>query len=550
MVSPTNFLLHAFLWLALAATSFSLSPNFYHNVCPQALPAIKRVVEAAVHKERRMGASLLRLHFHDCFVNGCDGSLLLDSTSFETEKNARGNLNSVRGFEVVDQIKAEVDRVCGRPVVSCADILAVAARDSVVALGGPTWKVRLGRRDSTAASRTLADSVLPSASMDLPALINNFKNQGLNKRDLVALSGGHTIGLSQCVIFRNRIYNATNIDPAFAKERRATCPRTGGNTNLAPFDPTPTRFDTAYFKNLVKERGLLTSDQALFSGGSTDKLVETYSKNPNAFWVDFGKSMIRMGNIKPLTGKQGQIRINCRKRIVEATVHREPRMGASLLRLHFHDCFVNGCDGSLLLDSTSAFETEKNARGNFNSVRGFEVVDQIKTEVDRVCGRPVVSCADILAVAARDSVLALGGPTWKVRLGRRDSTTASRALADSVLPSASMDLPALISNFKNQGLNTRDLVALSGGHTIGLSQCVIFRNRIYNATNIDPTFAKERRETCPRTGGNTNLAPFDPTPARFDTAYFKNLVKERGLLTSDQALFSGGSTDRDLQQES
>ncbi|XVE84371.1 hypothetical protein DITRI_Ditri17bG0006900 [Diplodiscus trichospermus] len=82
----------------------------------------------------------------------------------------------MRGFEVVDQIKAKVDRVCGRPVVSCADILSVVARDSVVALRGPTWKVRLGRRDSPTASRTLADSELPSASMDLPALINNFKN--------------------------------------------------------------------------------------------------------------------------------------------------------------------------------------------------------------------------------------------------------------------------------------------------------------------------------------------------------------------------------------
>ncbi|XVE84370.1 hypothetical protein DITRI_Ditri17bG0006800 [Diplodiscus trichospermus] len=314
MASLTGFLLHAFVWLALAATAFSLSPKFYDNVCPQALPAIKKIVQAAVHKEPRMGASLLRLHFHDCFVNGCDGSLLLDSTStFETEKNARGNLNSVRGFEVVDQIKAEVDRVCGRPVVSCADILAVAARDSVVVLGGPTWKVRLGRRDSTTASRALADAVLPSASMDLPALINNFKNQGLNQRDLVALSGGHTIGLSRCGIFRNRIYNATNIDPAFAKERRATCPRVGGNNNLAPFDSTPARFDTAYFQNLVKKRGLLTSDQALFNGGSTDKLVKTYSLNPSAFWDHFAKSMIKMGNIKQLTGKKGEIRVNCRK---------------------------------------------------------------------------------------------------------------------------------------------------------------------------------------------------------------------------------------------
>ena len=78
----------------------------------------------------------------DLFIilQGCDGSLLLDSTSkFESEKNARGNLNSVRGFEVVDQIKAEVDRVCGRPVVSCADILAVAARDSVVAVNSKLY---------------------------------------------------------------------------------------------------------------------------------------------------------------------------------------------------------------------------------------------------------------------------------------------------------------------------------------------------------------------------------------------------------------------------
>ncbi|XWS13075.1 hypothetical protein CRYUN_Cryun36dG0006400 [Craigia yunnanensis] len=314
MASGTKFLLQTFVLLALATTVFSLSPRFYNQVCPQALPAIKKIVQAAVHQERRMGASLLRLHFHDCFVNGCDGSLLLDSTStIDSEKNAFANLNSARGFEVIDQIKAEVDKVCGRPVVSCADILAVAARDSVVALGGPSWKVRLGRRDSTTASKTLANSVLPSPFMDLPALINNFKNQGLNQRDLVALSGGHTIGLAQCFTFRNRIYNATNINSAFAKERRATCPRDGGDANLAPLDPTPARFDTSYFKNLVKKRGLLISDQALFGGGSTDDLVKIYSLNPEVFWDDFAKSMIKMGNIKPLTGKQGQIRVSCRK---------------------------------------------------------------------------------------------------------------------------------------------------------------------------------------------------------------------------------------------
>ncbi|KAK0584826.1 hypothetical protein LWI29_019321 [Acer saccharum] len=282
MASRGAFQLNVILVLALAATAFStLSPYYYQHVCPEALPTIKRVVEVAVYNERRMGASLLRLHFHDCFVNGCDASLLLDSTStIDSEKNSRANQNSTRGFEVIDQIKIEVDKICGRPVFSCADILAVAARDSVVAY--------------------------------LPALIENFKRQGLDERDLVALSGGHTLGFAQCFTFRERIYNETNIDDDFAEERRKTCPRTGGNTTLAPLDPSPARFDTAYFNNLVKEEGLLHSDQALFNGGSTDELVKAYSENARAFSADFAKSMVKMGNIKVLTGEVGQIRLNCR----------------------------------------------------------------------------------------------------------------------------------------------------------------------------------------------------------------------------------------------
>jgi peroxidase len=249
-------------------------------------------------------------------MQGCDASLLLDSTStIDSEKNSLANNNSARGFEVIDLIKKEVDKICGRPVVSCADILAVAARDSVVALGGSSWNVQLGRRDSTTGSRTQADENLPSPLMDLPELIKNFKRQGLNQKDLVALSGGHTLGFAQCFTFRDHIYKDTNIDRDFAKERRRTCPHSGGDTNLAPLDPSPASFDTAYFSNLVKYKGLLRSDQALFHGGSgsTDRLVKAYIYNAGAFSSDFAKSMVKMGNIKVLTGKQGQIRSNCRK---------------------------------------------------------------------------------------------------------------------------------------------------------------------------------------------------------------------------------------------
>ncbi|KAA8517794.1 hypothetical protein F0562_015268 [Nyssa sinensis] len=149
--------------------------------------------------------------------------------------------------------------------------------------------------------------------MDLPALIDNFKKQDLNVKDLVALSGGHTIGFAQCGLFKNRIYNENNIDSTFAHQRQSTCPRNGGDSKLAPLDPTPARFDTKYFTQLVKKKGLLHSDQALFNGGETDGLVKSYSTNAGTFSKDFANSMIKMGNIKPLTGKNGQIRLNCRK---------------------------------------------------------------------------------------------------------------------------------------------------------------------------------------------------------------------------------------------
>ncbi|GJN06395.1 hypothetical protein PR202_ga24122 [Eleusine coracana subsp. coracana] len=66
----------------------------------------------AVEKEARMGASILRLFFHDCFVNGCDASVLLDDDpgrNFKGEKTAFPNVNSLRGYDVVDAVKARVE---------------------------------------------------------------------------------------------------------------------------------------------------------------------------------------------------------------------------------------------------------------------------------------------------------------------------------------------------------------------------------------------------------------------------------------------------------
>ncbi|CAN1155855.1 Lignin-forming anionic peroxidase [Linum perenne] len=273
-------------------TNAQLSTNFYDSTCPNALSIIRSRIRTAVQRERRMAASLIRLHFHDCFVQG------YDTFSITGEKTARPNMNSIRGYSVIDDAKSQVESQCPG-IVSCADIVAVAARDASEAVGGPTWSVNLGRRDSTSASRATAEA----------------DNKGLSARDMVALSGSHTIGQARCVTFRGRIYgNAYDIDANFASTRRRQCPSAAGNGdgNLAAMDlVTPNSFDNNYFRNLMQRRGLLQSDQVLFSGGSTDGIVQEYSRNPRLFTSDFAAAMVRMGDIEPLTGTRGEIRRVC-----------------------------------------------------------------------------------------------------------------------------------------------------------------------------------------------------------------------------------------------
>ncbi|CAL5369172.1 unnamed protein product [Camellia sinensis] len=165
-----------------------LYPQFYDRFCPKAQEIVKSVVAKAVAKEARMAASLLRLHFHDCFVKGCDASILLVSTgSMLSEKRSNPNRDSVRGFEVIDEIKFALEE-CPH-TVSCANILALAARDSTSLTGGPSWEVPLGRRDSKGASLSGSNNNIPVPNNTFQTILTKFKLQGLDIVDLVALSG-------------------------------------------------------------------------------------------------------------------------------------------------------------------------------------------------------------------------------------------------------------------------------------------------------------------------------------------------------------------------
>ncbi|CAA7408581.1 unnamed protein product [Spirodela intermedia] len=302
------------LSLLVCASQAQLSANFYSRSCPNLKGIVRGAMTQAVRREPRIGASIVRLLFHDCFVNGCDASILLDDTStFTGEKTARPNSNSVRGFNVIDDIKTRVEAACPS-TVSCADILALAARDGVALLGGPSWTVTFGRRDARTASLSDANSQIPPPFASLSTLISSFSAKGLSAGEMTTLSGAHTIGQARCTTFRSRIYNDTNINGPFAARLRANCPLSGGDNNLAPLDlQSPNGFGNSYYQNLLTQRGLLHSDQELFNGGSQDALVRRYSANNGLFSRDFAAAMVKMSAISPLTGTNGEIRTNCRR---------------------------------------------------------------------------------------------------------------------------------------------------------------------------------------------------------------------------------------------
>ncbi|KAK7331261.1 hypothetical protein VNO77_25481 [Canavalia gladiata] len=298
-----------------------LDPSFYRNTCPNVHSIVREVVREVSKKDPRMLASLVRLHFHDCFVQGCDASILLNNTAtIESEQQALPNNNSIRGLDVVNQIKTAVENACPG-VVSCADILTLASEISSVLAHGPDWKVPLGRRDSLTANRTLANLNLPAPFFNLTELKSAFARQGLSTTDLVALSGAHTFGRAHCTFILDRLYNFSGtgkpdptLDTTYLQQLRKICPQTGSGNTLVNFDPTtPDTFDKNYYSNLQVHKGLLQSDQELFStpGADTIAIVNSFSTVQDAFFDNFKASMIKMGNIGVLTGNKGEIRKHC-----------------------------------------------------------------------------------------------------------------------------------------------------------------------------------------------------------------------------------------------
>ncbi|XP_062186428.1 peroxidase 1-like [Phragmites australis] len=307
---------------ASGAMAAGLEMEFYSKTCPQVEEIVREEMVKILKVAPTLAGPLLRLHFHDCFVRGCDGSVLLDSTANNTaEKDATPNL-TLRGFGSVQRIKDKLEKACPG-TVSCADILALMARDAVVLARGPSWPVALGRRDGRISIANETNQ-LPPPTSNFTRLVQLFAAKGLGLKDLVVLSGGHTLGTAHCNLFSDRLYNftgsnnAADVDPAldraYLARLRSRCRSLADNTTLSEMDPGSfLSFDASYYRLVAKRRGLFHSDAELLSDPVTRAYVERQATGlfADEFFRDFTESMVKMGSVDVLTGAQGEIRKKC-----------------------------------------------------------------------------------------------------------------------------------------------------------------------------------------------------------------------------------------------
>ncbi|CAH9058415.1 unnamed protein product [Cuscuta epithymum] len=300
-----------------------LRMDYYMMDCPLADFIVKNIVNKHLENDPTLAASLLRMHFHDCFIQGCDASVLIDSSQKnKAEKDSPANL-SLRGYEVIDEAKEELEKQCPG-VVSCADIVAMAARDAVFFAGGPVYEIPKGRKDGKR-SRIEDTRNLPSPTLNSSQLISMLRQRGFTVQEMVALSGtkilrnnsAHSLGAARCASFKQRLSSLDRthavdptIDGRFAETLSRTC--SAGDSAEQPFDSTRNTFDNDYFNALRGKRGVLFSDQTLFADPATRSIVNSYAMNQAMFFFHFQQAMVKMGRLNVKEGPQGEVRQNCR----------------------------------------------------------------------------------------------------------------------------------------------------------------------------------------------------------------------------------------------
>ncbi|KAL5720667.1 peroxidase [Ranunculus cassubicifolius] len=299
-----------------------LEYNFYQKSCPDAEHIIRSRVQTLFEQKSSVAPALIRLVFHDCFIGGCDASVLLDGTDgIISEKDVIPNL-TLKGFDAIDSIKERLEEACPA-TVSCADIVVLAAREALFLVGAPFYPLPTGRRDSTSSYADMALMDIPSPNEDINSFLPKFADRGFDARDTVALLGAHNVGVIHCSFLQQRLYNFTHtsvggsdpsINSEFFAELITRCPKLDSPPEEARLEMKSSEsesFSNHYYDTLSQGRGILHADQELMSLDDTANWVKAFRDDISLFHRNFAQAMIKLSNFNVTTSPHGNIRVHC-----------------------------------------------------------------------------------------------------------------------------------------------------------------------------------------------------------------------------------------------
>ncbi|KAJ0087979.1 hypothetical protein Patl1_32064 [Pistacia atlantica] len=305
------------LFLQFHSGKSELQYNYYAESCPNAEEIIKKGVIKLYNTHGNTAVSWVRNLFHDCVVKSCDASLLLETVNGIESEQASDRSFGMRNFKYVKTIKDALEQECPM-TVSCADVVALSARDGIVMLGGPRIEMKTGRRDSKESYFAEVDSLIPNHNDSISSVLSRFQSLGVDVEGTVALLGAHSVGRVHCVNLVHRLYPTVDptLDPHYAEYLKGRCPTPDPDPKAVLYArndrETPMILDNNYYKNVLNHKGLLIIDQQLASDPTTLPYVEKMAADNGYFQDQFSRAVLLLSENSPLTGDQGEIRKDCR----------------------------------------------------------------------------------------------------------------------------------------------------------------------------------------------------------------------------------------------
>ncbi|KAE8700463.1 Peroxidase 42 [Hibiscus syriacus] len=280
--------------------------NFYQDTYPQAEDIIKEQVKLLYKRHKNTAFSWLRYIFHDCAVQSCDASLLLDSTRRSLSEKETDRSIGLRNFRYIETIKEAVERECPG-VVSCADIL----------LGGPYIPLKTGRRGGRRSRADVVEEYLPDHIETISGVLDRFYAMGIDTPGVVALLGAHSVGRTHCVKLVHRLYPEVDsaLNPDHVPHMLHKCPDQIPDPKAVQYvrndRGTPMVLDNNYYRNILDNKGLLIVDHQLAYDKRTRPYVMKMAKSQDYFFKEFSRAITLLSENNPLTATKGEIRKQC-----------------------------------------------------------------------------------------------------------------------------------------------------------------------------------------------------------------------------------------------